>query len=327
MDATPPVFQKVLDVLIDDDKDIPRSYLMEFSDIDANSLQMLLEIWPRVPLSRKLFLLDKLNILVDKHTLVSFDDLGRALLTDPNSEVRIRAMGLLVECEDHRLIPAYIEILTDDQDVSARAKAASMLGSFVQLGEFDSIPDEAQKQVEETLLKVFHSEDDSLVRRHALEALGYSSREEIPTLIDSSFNRQDPDWKASALFAMGRSGDERWEDHVLHMLLAEHKHLQAAALHAAGELGLASARPLLLRMLMEEELDDIVASTAIWALSQIGGEDTRIYLESLLDKAQDDEEIAFLEEALDNLAFTDDIASFDLMAFDEASLDDFPLED
>ena len=69
-------------------------------------------------------------------------------------------------------------------------------------------------------------------------------------------------------------------------------------------------------MLSEEEDDDII-NAAIWSLSQIGGEDVRTFLESLLDNlAEDDEQVAFLEEALDNLAFTEDLDRFDLLAID-----------
>jgi HEAT repeat protein len=96
---------------------------------------------------------------------------------------------------------------------------------------------------------------------------------------------------------------------------------------AAGELGLAQARPLLLRLL-EDEYDDAVAGAAIWSLSQIGGEDVRLYLQNLLDTVEDDEQAAFLEEALDNLAFTEDLASFDLLAIDaDDELDEIDLDD
>ncbi|MFZ5818307.1 MAG: HEAT repeat domain-containing protein [Chloroflexota bacterium] len=316
MSASHPPFQKVLDALLDEGKPLPSRYLVEFSDIEPAALASLLEAWPRIAPNRKLLLLDRLDALADEDTLVSFDDLGRALLTDPEAQVRVRAMRLLDECEDHRLIPAYLRILSSDEDVSARAEAASTLGMFVQLGEFEDIPAEAHRQVEDALLEAFNSEDTpAVVRRRALEALGYSSRPEAPVLIEASFKRQNPDWKASALFAMGRSSDERWAEQVLSMLLAENLIVRAAAVKAAGELGLPGARLLLLRLL-EEEDDSAVTEAAIWSLSQIGGEDVRIYLESLLDAAEEDDEIAFLEEALDNLAFTEDLAQFDLMAYD-----------
>jgi HEAT repeat protein len=259
-------------------------------------------------------------------TLVCFDDLGRALLTDDEPQVRIRAMRLLIECEDHRLVPIYIEHLTRDEDAAVRAEAASTLGIFVQLGEFDDIPDDVHHHIEDVLLEVLNGEDESAVRRRSLEALGFSSRSEVPVLIESSFNRQDPDWKASAVFAMGRSSDERWADKVLRSLVSEHRSIRLAAVQACGELSLKAARPLLLELL-EEEMDDIIAGATIWSLSQIGGEDVRLYLQNLLDNVEDDNQAAFLEEALDNLAFTEDTAIFDLLAIDADEVDELDLEE
>jgi HEAT repeat protein len=318
-------FQEVLDVLLDDSKEIPQRYFAEFSDIDPVSLTALLETWSRINLDRKLLLLDQLNFLANEDTLVSFDDVGRALLTDSDPQVRVRAMRLLIECEDVRLVPVYIDMLTNDNDIAVRAEAASTLGIFVQLGEFDDIPGEVHHQIEDVLLKVLNGKDEASVRRRALEALGFSSRIEVPVLIESSFNRQDPDWKASAIFAMGRSNDKRWADHVLHMMVSEDRRIRLAAVQASGELSLALARPILLRLL-EEEFDDVIAGAAIWSLSQIGGEDVRLYLQNLLDKVEDDDQAGLLEEALDNLAFTEDMAIFDLLALDADEPDDIDLD-
>jgi HEAT repeat protein len=154
------------------------------------------------------------------------------------------------------------------------------------------------------------------VRRVALESLGYSSRPEVTTLIESAFHREDPAWQASALTAMGRSADERWDEEVIHSLVHVNDNVRKAAVQAAGELSLQLARPILLKMLGEEE-DEGILNAAIWSLSQIGGEDVRTFLENLLDAIEeDDEQIAFLDEALDNLAFTEDLERFDLLAFD-----------
>ena len=62
------------------------------------------------------------------------------------------------------------------------------------------------------------------------------------------------------------------------------------------------------------EDDEQVTSAASWSLSQIGGEEARLYLQYLLDQAEDEDQIEFLEDALDNLAFTDDLEGFDLMS-------------
>ena len=315
MNTEPISFQKVLDTLLADSREFPRRYLQEFSDIGTLELKTLLDIWPQVDLSRKLTLLEDLDALAENDTLVSFDDFASALLTDPDPQVRARAIRLLDESEDVKLVPSYLDMLRSDPDIHVRVEAANALNLFVDLGELEEIPESIYRQVEDALLTSITSEDDVRVRRTALESLGYSSRPEVTTLIESSFRRDEPHWQVSALTAMGRSADERWADEVTRALVNENDNIRRAAVQAAGELSLKSTRPLLLRMLGEEE-EGTVLSAIIWSLSQIGGEDVRTYLENLLDLSEDEEQIAFLEEALDNLAFTEDLDRFDLLAFD-----------
>jgi HEAT repeat protein len=315
--ATEPLsFQKVVDSLLANSKEFPRVYLQEFSDIGTTELKVILDAWPRIDLKRKLTLLEELDALAETDTLVSFDDFASALLTDPEPQVRVRAIRLLDESEDVKLVPSYMDMLKNDPDLSVRAQAASALGLFADLGELEEIPGSIHRQVEDSLLTTITGDDDPRVRRAALEAIGFSSREEVATLIQSSFQREDPLWQASALTAMARSADERWADEVTRSLVNENNNIRKAAVTAAGELSLKSTRTLLLRMLNEED-DSSILSAAIWSLSQIGGEDVRTFLESLLDRLEeDDEQVAFLEEALDNLAFTEDLERFDLLAFD-----------
>jgi len=316
MNATSISFQSVLDALLSDRREFPRRYLQLFSDIGTLELKTVLDIWPRVKPGRKLSLLADLDALAEVDTLVSFDDFARALLTDPEPEIRTRAIRLLDECEDTRLVPSYLDMLTNDPDLDVRIEAARALNLFVDLGELEEVSEDIFHQVEDALLACAASEDNVRVRRAALESLGYSSRSEVSTLIESAFHRQDPAWQASSLVAMGRSADNRWDDEVTRSLVHVDDRIRRAAVQAAGELSLQSARPILLKMLGEEEDADVL-SAAIWSLSQIGGEDVRTYLENLLDALEeDDEQTAFLEEALDNLAFTEDLDRFDLLAVD-----------
>ena len=316
MNTTPTSFQNVLDALLSDRKEFPRRYLQEFSDIGPLELKTVLDVWPQVKPSRKLTLLEELGVLADTDTLVSFDDFARALLTDPEPDVRTRAIRLLDEYEDPKIVPSYLDMLENDPDINVRIAAANALRLFVDLGELEEIPENVYHEVENALLASAASEDDVRIRRVALESLGYSSRPEVTTLIDSAFHRADPAWQASALVAMGRSADNRWDEEVLRSLVHVDDRIRKAAVQAAGELSLKSARTILLKMLGEEE-DDQILSAVIWSLSQIGGEDVRTYLENLLDALEeDDEQIAFLEEALDNLAFTEDLDRFDLLAVD-----------
>ncbi|MCJ7434761.1 MAG: HEAT repeat domain-containing protein, partial [Anaerolineales bacterium] len=147
------------------------------------------------------------------------------------------------------------------------------------------------------------------------EAIGYSSRPEAATVIETAFTRASPEWVASALTAMGRSSDPQWEDQVITMLVNEDLRIRKAAVQAAGELISSDARGLLLSMLEEEEDDEVIAAI-IWSLSQIGGEDVRTYLEALLDQTEDEEALEHLENALENLTFTEDLERFEMLALD-----------
>jgi len=171
------------------------------------------------------------------------------------------------------------------------------------------------------LLESASGEKEARVRRHGLESLGWSSHPEIIALVESAFEMEEKEWKASALTAMGRSANDIWEDRVLRSLLDENNTIRKAAVQAAGMLPLKSARVPLLRMLEQEENDEVM-SAAIWSLSQIGGEDVQTYLEAILDQADEDELISFLEDALENLAFTEDLEQFDLLAVDPTEVDD-----
>jgi HEAT repeat protein len=307
-------FKSVITALKDEGKPFPKKYLSLFSDIDPASLRQLLEAWHDIPLARKQELLLGLDLLMDEDTIVSFDDLARALLNDPDASVKMGAMRLLAECEDVKLVPVYESILAEDPSPEARAAAAQALNLFVDLGELDEIPESVLRSVEQALLAAGQDES-SLVRRAALESLGYSSREEVPALIEAAFQREDPEWQASALIAMGRSNEERWSEPVIRMLLSEDHLVRLEAVKAAGELMHPAARIPLLRLLEEEEEPDVF-SAAIWSLSQVGGEDVRTYLQNLLDRTDDEEEIEYIEDALANLAFSEDLEQFDMLAVD-----------
>jgi len=297
-----------------------RPTLQVFSDLDPASLQTVAQAWPGIPSKQKYLLLDALHELSDESTLVSFDDLARHLLTDPDGQVRLRAVRLLNESDDPKLTALFIKMLASDDDAETRREVASALGRYVELGELEEIPAAVFHDVEDALLAKVNGDDQVVIRRSALESLGYSSRPEVATLIQSSFSRENPDWQASALVAMGASSDERWEDQVLAALLHENIAVRLAAVEAAGELRLASARTLLLQVLEEEDADEI-SSAAIWSLSQLGGEDARLYIQNLLDLVEDEEDAQFLEDALENLEFTDELNRFDLMSV-EPDLDE-----
>jgi hypothetical protein len=319
-------FQQVLEALLDQNRPFPPVYLNRFSDLDPQNLAALKTVWDQVPVTRKRSLLEDLEETAEADTLVSFEDLARHALNDPDEQVRMTAIRLLWEVEDRHLIPTFIHLMEDDPDYQVRATAASALGLFLYLGELEEIPEETHTLVEDKLLAVMGGEDDPLVRRRALESLGYSSREEVADLLREAYDRGSTDWLESALYAMGRSADDHWGPAIVRMFGNAESTVRAEAVRAAGELELVSARENIMQLL-EEETDDDVQMAAIWSLSQIGGSGVRRLLEGMLEEIDDEDTVDFIEEALENLSFTEDMGAFDMLDIDIDEADETPKPD
>jgi hypothetical protein len=199
-----------------------------------------------------------------------------------------------------------------------RAAAATGLGIFVYLGELEEISRETYQKVLNSLIEAHRGSDEVMVRRRALESLGYAGHPDVSVFIQQAFETNDEDWLQSALFAMGRSYDqERWAKSVLKMFAHPDMIVRYEAIRAAGELELSSAREALFDLLEEGTDNDEVYFAVIWSLSKIGGQGVRRLIEMNLEEAVDADEIQLLEEALENLDFTEQVNSFDMMVVDE----------
>ena len=307
-------FKQIIVELLDTSKPFSPTHLHRFSDIDPADLAALHIAWPNMDPERRINLLQDLEDLADTDTVVSFDDLARFALEDPEPKVRGVAIRLLWETNDEKLIPIYIKMMKTDPDELVRAGAATGLGLFVFLGELEEIQGPNYKKVFTSLLAVYHGQDKPIVRRRAVESLGFSSHEEVPAIIKEAYASPDKDWQASALFAMGRSADERWEKQILAKLDSPEADVQLEAVRAAGELELQSARKTILDLLKKpEELDVDLRGAAVWAISQVGGQGVRERLEKLAEAADDEDESYFIDEALDNLDFKEGVGSFGIM--------------
>jgi HEAT repeat protein len=315
-------FNLVLDALLDLDKPFHYGFLYRFSDIDKQELNELQKVWPEVPTWRRLAIMEDIEELGESNYLLSFKTLSMYTVQDDDAKVREVAVRTLWEYESQDLVPIFLEILDLDPDPDVRGVTATALGKFIYLGEIEELHPKTLNKIEEKLLKVFHSPENVLVRRRCLEALGYSSREEVPALIESAYYSGKNEWLTSALFAMGRSANRGWKKHVLEMLEYDSNEVRSEAARAAGELEISEAVPYLLELLEDENID--VRSAAIWSLSQTGGEGVNEILQQLYAESEDDEEADFIEAALDNLAFTEDMELFTLLDIPEDEEGEYP---
>jgi HEAT repeat protein len=316
---------KVIDALLDDSTPFHPRYLNRLSDLEPGDTVLFANAWPRVSLRRREAILEDMEDIHMADDLLCFEAVARLALMDQAHSVRSRAIRILREYELVDLLPIFQDMAEHDPDADVRADAAAGLATYIYMGEVEDISPAKLKRVEECLLRLISSQDTTLVKRKALESLGFSSRKEVIGLIENAYNSDDMDWVITALFAMGRSANSRWKSQVLNMLTHTQPGVRAEAASAAGELEIRSSKPMLLDLLEDSDFD--VRMAAIWALSQIGGKGVREALENLLETTDDTEEADQIDNALENLDFTEEMHDLAILEIpedgDELSEDDY----
>jgi HEAT repeat protein len=317
-------FQELIDALLDFDKPFPPRFLYLFSDLEKTDLNKLAAIWNQLPTWRRQGLIEDLAELYERDYLLSYNDLCRFTVKDEDPKVRLSSVKVLEQYDLNTLIPLFLDLLSNDNDEQVQAAAAHALGRFVYLGEIDEINTSTLREIEDKLLQTTMGEEEFLIRREAFESLGYSSREEVQPLIEEAYNSEKKEWVSSALFAMARSANERWRPQVMEKLESDFPIIRCEAARAAGELEIREAIPYLLDLL--DDPDEDIRLASIWALSQIGGEGVHERMEQMLDEAETSEHQDYLELALDNLEFNEEMRLFPLIDFPEGENEDL-LED
>jgi HEAT repeat protein len=316
----PETFSRVLEALRNVDQLFPPALLYHFSSLQGPDLAALEAAWPGVEVERRRSILIDLHEIGEANFEVSFDAVFRLALEDADPEVRATAIRGLWEAEELDLVAPMMDLMQHDPAPTVRAAAASALGRYIYLGEVDDIPALMKQRIEDALLAVIRGPDLLEVRRRALEAIGYSSRAEVAGLIQSGYDSADEPMRVSAVFAMGRHSDPRWTAPVLAELERGSPELRFEAARAAGEMQLSDAVQDLERLIQEG--DGQGREAALWSLGEIGGPQARRILSEQLALAEDETEQEFIEDALENLDFTDDMANFTLMELENDDLED-----
>ncbi|MFC2053927.1 HEAT repeat domain-containing protein [Chloroflexota bacterium] len=313
-------FQELIDALLDFDKPFPPRFLYLLSDLEKTDLNKLAAIWDQLPAWRRQGLMEDLAELNERDYLLSYNDLCRFTVKDEDPKVRVSSVKVLEQYDLKTLIPLYLDLLSTDNDEQVRATAAHALGRYVYLGEIDEINTSTLQEIEDKLLQTTMGEEEFQIRQVAFESLGYSSREEVQPLIEEAYNSEKKEWVSSALIAMARSANERWRPQVMEKLDSDFPIIKREAARAAGELEIQEAIPYLLDLLDDPDEDILLAST--WALSQIGGEGVRERMEQMYDEADTSEYQDYLELALDNLEFNEEMRLFPLFDLPENENED-----
>lgn len=318
---------EVKEALLNKQAPFPPQLIYFFSDITPKELDELEKVWPDVWVERRRGLLEDMESLAEADTILFFDDVAIMCLYDADPVARATAIRLLWQSNQEKLVPTLIQMLKEDPEPIVRAAAATGLGNFVYLGEMEEIKGSTYQTILDALIEAHLNSEHVLVRRRALEALGYASHPDVPRFIQKAYDTNDEEWLQSALFAMGRTCSQEWIDSILRMFDHPDDVVRYEAVRAAGELEAEEAREPIFDLLEEGTDDEDLYYAAIWSLTKIGGRGVRDLIQMNLDETDDPEELNFLEEALENLDFNEQIHQFDMMIFDEDDPDGWEDQD
>ena len=120
-------FQQILNALLDADKPLNPLFPYRLSDLEAQEVEQLANIWPDVPVWRRQALMEDIEELTIKDTLLYYVTLGCFAVQDDDPRVRLLAVRTLGNYEDKFLIPIFLGLLQNDDDSQVRAAAASAL--------------------------------------------------------------------------------------------------------------------------------------------------------------------------------------------------------
>ena len=242
----------------------------EVSDLSPEELGLFAKAWFPIPIERRRTIAATMVELAEDNPELDFTAIFKMCLNGEDEPLLVIAMDGLWEDEDRSLIPGLIEVLRSDKGSEVRAAAARALGRFSLLAQEGKLLAKDSEAVHDNLMQVLEDEEEPLdVRRRCMEALAPFNTMEINQHITLAYESLDPDYRASSIFAMGRTGEVAWLPLLLQELQNEEPSIRYETAHACGDLGEEDAVPHLILLL--EDDDSEVQLAGISALGKIGG--------------------------------------------------------
>jgi HEAT repeat protein len=195
------------------------------------------------------------------------------LMNHADPEVRRCAVEAMWYYPDEEHIDRILNIFWFDSDEEVRGRAAMVLGRYMYEGfvmeELDQL---LAQRVKRALLEAATDDREGItVRRFAIEALSFCTDDpKVLNLIEEAYFSSDARMQLSALFAMGRSGLERWHCYLLRTLDDADREFRIEAITACGEAQMIASVPELQKLCFDIDRD--IRLEAIWALGKIGDE-------------------------------------------------------
>jgi len=301
-------FEFFLESVLGPTEQISAADYHEVSDLSPEELGLFAKAWFPIPIERRRSIASTMVELAEDNPELDFSAIFKMCLKGDDEPLLEIAMEGLWEHEDRSVIPGLIEVLRSDKGFEVRAAAARALGRFPLLAQEGKLLAKDGEAIHDNLMQVLEDEEEPLeVRRRSMEALAPFNTLEINQHITLAYESLDPDFRASSIFAMGRTGEAGWLPLLLQELQNEEPSIRYETAYACGELGEEDAVPHLILLL--EDDDPQVQLAGIGALGKIGGS---LAKKVLMACAKDGD--ATLEEAaqieLENMEFFEDPLGF-----------------
>jgi HEAT repeat protein len=267
--------------LRDSAKPLRNSRLVELSNLDSEELGLLEQAWTAIEPKRRRQIVYRLVELGEDNVELNFDSIFKNCLKDQDAEVRCKAIEGLWENEETSLINPLINLLEHDSSEKVQAATAIALGKFAVLAEHEKLRSCHKSKICQALFAVIDDKSKPIeLKRHALEAVSPLSLPRVNRAIMEVYQSSSPEFKVSAVYAMGKNCDPSWLPILLGELANTDAEMRYEAVTACGELGEEEATASVIKLVDDPDTD--VQLAAIQALGKIGGSEAKSCLEECL---------------------------------------------
>jgi HEAT repeat protein len=271
------------------------------SNLSDDDLERLKPMWELILPETRARILNTLVDVSEANFELDYRAIGLFSLNDNDALVRKAAIEVLWEDESFELMNKLVNMAQWDESAMVRAAAASALGRFILLGELGDLPEDKVIPAQDAVVNLWiDSNEEVEVRRRALEAVANCGHEIVRDAIEEAYQSHEQLMRVSAIFAMGRTYDERWNDVILREMDNPVPEIRYEAARASGELEITEAIPRLARLAANDDRE--VKEAAIWSLGEIGGREAMRVLDRLAEDADNAEDDALLEAIEDAIA-------------------------
>ena len=282
---------------------VPSTVVYGLSELTADELKAVVPVWSSLSAVAKHRVLSALNEASEAMFELGFREIAMLSLGDKSNLVRAKAIDLLWTDETVESMQRLMSLAESDPDVKIRSRALEGLGRFILLGEYGDIPAELAAQAQALTHTIHKNMSEPVeIRRRALEALANSSNSVVEQLILAAYADGNHELRIGAIFAMGRTCNQIWQNQLLNELENDNNEYVYEAIRACGQIQIPDSVQRIGELALSE--DQEIQLMAIWSLGEIGGRHAFEILARLEENVTDEDLSAAIDEALDAAGFS-----------------------